>query len=149
MDLKSEGLNLKQKILPLPLRAKGGGGINSYAPPKQSFFAPLMELRWEGLYLKPPAPFMGQRGKHNQAVRALTPPNHKKKSCMPLNIYVIDLKVSVTCLTLVLIGGGVNRPRFFLFIVILKSSLLDHTPRPTCKFLILAIFYHAKKILKI
>ena len=37
-------------------------------------------------------------------------------------------------------GGGLKRPRFFLFIFLLKNSLLDHTLKPTCKFLILAIF---------
>ena len=39
---------------------------------------------------------------------------------------------------------SLNRPRFFIFIFLLKNSLLDHTHRPTCKFLILSIFNHAK-----
>ena len=42
-------------------------------------------------------------------------------------------------------GGGVESTQDFLFIFFLKNSLLDHTLRPTCEFLILAIFYHAKK----
>ena len=35
---------------------------------------------------------------------------------------------------------------FFIYFFTKKNSLLEHTLRPTCKFLILAIFYHAKKI---
>ena len=42
-------------------------------------------------------------------------------------------------------GGGPYVPQFFLFIFLLKISPPDQTLRPTCKFLILAIFYHAKK----
>ena len=55
-------------------------------------------------------------------------------------------------LTLFIMGGGgegLSRSRIFYLFFLLKNSLLDHTLRPTCKFLILAIFYHAKKNLKI
>ena len=44
-------------------------------------------------------------------------------------------------------GGGLMCPSF-LFIFLLKISPPDQTLRPTCKFLILGIFYHAKKIWK-
>ena len=43
-------------------------------------------------------------------------------------------------------GGGLYVPTIFLFIFLLKISPPDQTLRPTCKFLILGIFYHAKKI---
>ena len=44
-------------------------------------------------------------------------------------------------------GGGFMGPRF-LFIFLLKISPPDQTPRPTCIFLILVIYYHEKKIWK-
>ena len=57
-----------------------------------------------------------------------------------------SLNRKFSTLTLVMIGGGgLMCPPFFLFIFLLKISPLDQTLRPTCKFLILAIFYHAKK----
>ena len=43
-------------------------------------------------------------------------------------------------------GWGVEYTKVFLIYFLLKNSLLDHALRATCKFLILAIFYHAKKI---
>ena len=40
-------------------------------------------------------------------------------------------------------GGGPYVPAIFYVFFLLKISPLDQTLRPTCKFLILAIFYHA------
>ena len=59
-----------------------------------------------------------------------------------LNTIYPGLKVAVVLvvLTLVLMGGmGLNWASFFSFFL-----LLDHTLRPTCKFLILAILYQKK-----
>ena len=51
-----------------------------------------------------------------------------------------------TFFTLVLMGGGVESTQvFYLFFLPKKLSLLDHNLRPTCKFLILVIFYNEKK----
>ena len=52
-------------------------------------------------------------------------------------------------LTLVMMGGGPYVPPQSAFIFLLKISPPDQTLRPTCKFLMLGIFYHAKKMLKI
>ena len=44
--------------------------------------------------------------------------------------------------------GGVESTQVFFIYFLLKNSLLDHTLThtiPTCKFLILAIFYQEKK----
>ena len=43
-------------------------------------------------------------------------------------------------------GGGVDSTQVFFFLFLFKNSLLDHTLRPTCKFLFLAIFYHEKNL---
>ena len=48
----------------------------------------------------------------------------------------------VTFLNLSYDRGGAVCARHFLFIFLLKISPPDQTLRPTCKFLILGIFYH-------
>ena len=50
-------------------------------------------------------------------------------------------------LTLVMIGGGAGGAlcAVFYFFFLLKISPTDQILRPICKFLILGIFYHAKK----
>ena len=40
-------------------------------------------------------------------------------------------------------GGGVESTQVFFIYLFTKNSLLDHTLRPTCNFLILAVFYDA------
>ena len=44
-------------------------------------------------------------------------------------------------------GGGYCyfKPGFLYLFFTKKNSALDHTPRPTCNFIILDIFYHATK----
>ena len=46
-------------------------------------------------------------------------------------------------LTLVMMGGGASCAPHSLFIFLLKIIPPDQTLRPTCKYLILGIFYHA------
>ena len=45
-------------------------------------------------------------------------------------------------------GRGLMCPSFFVYLFLLKISPPDQTLRPACKFLILGIFYHAKKAKK-
>ena len=55
------------------------------------------------------------------------------------------LFLSLSLLTLVMMGGGAYVPPQSVFIFLLKISPPDQTLRPTCKFLNLGIFYHTKK----
>ena len=53
-----------------------------------------------------------------------------------------SIQFSMYILTLLLMGGGaLCAPKVFLFFS-LKISPTDQTLRPTCKFIILGIFYH-------
>ena len=51
-------------------------------------------------------------------------------------------KISVNVSLVMMGGGGLIVPQFFLFILLLKISPLHQTLRPTCKFLMLGILYH-------
>ena len=61
-----------------------------------------------------------------------------------INFLLIRRFNCASLLTLVMMGGGfMCPPPHFVFIFLLKISPPDQTLRPTCKFLILGIFYHA------
>ena len=63
----------------------------------------------------------------------------------PSLLYSCPVKLLLLRLILVLMGVWIN-PVSFIYFFTKKNSLIDHNLRPTCKFLISAIFYHEKKI---
>ena len=65
----------------------------------------------------------------------------------PSLLYSCPVKLLLLRLILVLMGVWIN-PVSFIYFFTKKNSLIDHNLRPTCKFLILAIFYNAKKFKK-
>ena len=52
---------------------------------------------------------------------------------------------NLACLTLVYIGGGDESTQVLLIFFYIKKLSPRPYPKPTCKFQICAIFYHAKK----